>query len=55
MVSFAVESLIPKSELGIHGIERIVELKLNTEEKMQFERSINSVKNLIETLKNDFF
>lgn len=42
-------------ELGIHGIERIVELKLNTEEKMQFERSINSVKSLIETLKNDFF
>ncbi len=42
-------------ELGIHGIERIVELQLNTEEKTQFERSINSVKSLIEALKNEYF
>ena len=42
-------------ELGIHGIERIVELKLNEEEKLQFDKSIQSVKGLIDELKTSYF
>lgn len=42
-------------ELGINGIERIVELKLNTDEKVQFDKSVQSVKSLIDTLKKDYF
>lgn len=41
-------------ELGINGIERIVELKLNTDEKVQFDKSVQSVKSLIDTLKRLF-
>ncbi|HIS09595.1 MAG TPA: malate dehydrogenase, partial [Candidatus Scatomorpha intestinipullorum] len=42
-------------ELGIHGVERIVELKLNEEEKLQFDKSIQSVKGLIDELKTSYF
>ena len=42
-------------ELGINGVERVVELKLNAEEKEQFHKSIESVKSLIDVLKKDYF
>ena len=42
-------------ELGIHGVERIVELKLNEEEELQFDKSIQSVKGLIDELKTSYF
>lgn len=42
-------------ELGINGVERIVELKLNAEEKAQFDQSIQSVKGLIDILKREYF
>ena len=42
-------------ELGIHGVERIVELKLNEEEKLQFDKYIQSVKGLIDELKTSYF
>lgn len=42
-------------ELGIHGIERVVELKLNGEEKRQFDKSIQSVQSLIDALKAEYF
>ncbi|MCH5323082.1 MAG: malate dehydrogenase [Helicobacter sp.] len=42
-------------ELGINGVERIVELELNEEEKQAFNRSIHSVKTLIDELKANHF
>lgn len=42
-------------ELGIHGVEKIVELQLNQEEKKHFDKSIQSVRDLINMLKSDFF
>ncbi|CAM2797234.1 malate dehydrogenase [Helicobacter burdigaliensis] len=42
-------------ELGINGVERIVELQLNEEEKAHFDRSIQSVEALINELKNNYF
>jgi malate dehydrogenase len=37
--------------LGKEGVERIVELELNEDEKKMFDNSINSVKKLVEDLK----
>ena len=42
-------------ELGINGVERIVELKLNQEERQAFDHSIHSVKSLINELKINHF
>ncbi|MDY3113313.1 MAG: malate dehydrogenase, partial [Helicobacter sp.] len=42
-------------ELGIHGVERIVELKLNDGEKALFDKSIKSVQELISALKQEYF
>ncbi|KFL35303.1 MULTISPECIES: malate dehydrogenase [unclassified Sulfurospirillum] len=42
--------------LGANGVEQIVELPLNEHEKKQFAKSVESVDNLLNTLrKNDFF
>lgn len=36
--------------LGVNGIEKIIELKLNVEEKSSLENSINAVKSLVEAM-----
>ncbi|TLP36180.1 malate dehydrogenase [Arcobacter arenosus] len=41
--------------LGSNGIEKIIELNLNNEQKELFEKSINSVKELANTLEEKFF
>lgn len=41
--------------LGSNGIEKIIELKLDTHQKELFENSIKSVSGLIQTLDNKFF
>jgi malate dehydrogenase len=41
--------------LGSNGIEKIIELDLTDEQKVLFEKSINSVKELTEVLENNFF
>lgn len=41
--------------LGSNGIEKIIELNLNDEQKELFEKSINSVKELANTLEERFF
>jgi malate dehydrogenase len=41
--------------LGSNGIEKIIELNLNNEQKELFEKSINSVKELANTLEKKFF
>lgn len=38
--------------IGSNGVERIIELNLNQEEKSQFERSKNSVKKIVDELNN---
>ncbi len=42
-------------ELGINGVEKIVELKLNEVEKKQFDKSIQSVLILINELNKNYF
>ncbi|WP_104722273.1 malate dehydrogenase [Helicobacter mesocricetorum] len=42
-------------ELGINGVERIVELKLNEVEKKQFDKSIQSVLILVNELNKSYF
>ena len=41
--------------LGSNGIEKIIELNLKDEQKNQFSKSIDSVKELVDTLENKFF
>lgn len=41
--------------IGSNGIEKIMELKLNAKQKELFANSINSVKELVDTLENNFF
>jgi malate dehydrogenase len=41
--------------LGSNGVEKIIELKLNDEQKTLFENSINSVKSLVDVLEEKFF
>ncbi|RXJ89116.1 malate dehydrogenase [Arcobacter sp. CECT 8983] len=41
--------------LGSNGVEKIFELKLDDKQKKLFDKSISSVKELIETLENKFF
>jgi malate dehydrogenase len=41
--------------LGINGVEKIIELKLNEEQKTQFRNSVESVQELIEVLDKNFF
>ena len=41
--------------LGRLGVEKIIELNLNEEQKLDFKKSISSVKELIDTLENSFF
>jgi malate dehydrogenase len=36
--------------LGASGVERIVELKLESEERAAFQKSVDAVKSLIETM-----
>ena len=37
--------------IGAGGVERIVEISLDAEEKAQFDKSVNAVKGLIEVVK----
>ena len=37
--------------IGANGVEKIVEIDLNTEEKAAFDKSVNAVKTLINTIK----
>ena len=39
-------------KLGGNGLEKVIELKLNSEEKKGLDNSINAVKDLVTTLKN---
>lgn len=41
--------------LGIKGVEKIIELNLDEKQKSLFDNSINSVKELVDTLDNKFF
>lgn len=41
--------------LGSLGVEKIIELNLNEEQKSDFNKSISSVQGLIDTLENSFF
>ncbi|MDR1910900.1 MAG: malate dehydrogenase [Helicobacteraceae bacterium] len=41
--------------LGANGVEKIIEVTLNDEEKAEFERSVASVKKLVDTLKEKKF
>ena len=41
--------------LGSNGVEKIIELKLNEEQKELFANSVASVQELIDTLENKFF
>lgn len=41
--------------LGSKGIEKIIELNLNVEQKEQFAKSVASVQGLVDTLENKFF
>ena len=41
--------------LGISGIEKIIELDLNEEQKIQFDKSVLSVKELTDVLDKEFF
>jgi len=42
--------------LGKEGVEKIIEVSLNESEKRQFEKSVDSVRELIEVLeKKEFF
>ena len=40
--------------LGKDGFEKIVELELNEEQKAQFAKSIASIKELVNTIDNNF-
>jgi malate dehydrogenase len=37
--------------LGAAGVEKIVEIKMTTEEKARFDKSVEAVKRLVETIK----
>ncbi|HBD08112.1 MAG TPA: malate dehydrogenase, partial [Syntrophobacteraceae bacterium] len=37
--------------LGAAGVEKIVEIKMSTEEKARFDKSVEAVKRLVETMK----
>ena len=37
--------------IGAKGVERIVEIKLDSKEKRQFNKSVNAVKELVEVVK----
>ena len=41
--------------LGSNGVEKIIELKLNSTQKEQFKKSVSSVQELVDTLENKFF
>ena len=41
--------------LGSNGIEKIIELNLNKEQEAQFEKSVSSVQQLVDTLESKFF
>jgi malate dehydrogenase len=41
--------------IGANGIEKIIELNLNDEQKALFAKSISSVKELIDTLDTKYF
>jgi malate dehydrogenase len=38
--------------IGAGGVERIVEIELNAEERAGFDKSVNAVKTLVEVVKN---
>ena len=38
--------------LGAGGVEKIVELSLNEQEQAEFQKSVDAVKNLVETMEN---
>ena len=40
--------------LGKDGFEKIVELELNEEQKAQFAKSISAIKDLVNTIDNNF-
>ena len=37
--------------IGSKGVEKVVEIKLDTQEKVMFKKSVNSVKKLVESVK----
>ena len=37
--------------IGSKGVEKVVEIKLDAEEKVMFKKSVNSVKKLVEAVK----
>ncbi len=41
--------------LGINGVEKIIKLELNEEQKNQFDKSVLSVKELTDVLDKEFF
>jgi len=41
--------------LGINGAEKIIELDLKDEQKIQFSKSVSSVQELVDTLEKKFF
>ena len=41
--------------LGSNGVEKVIELNLKEEQKLQFSKSVSSVKNLITTLEEKIF
>lgn len=41
--------------LGINGVEKVIELNLKDEQKVQFSKSVASVQELVDTLENKFF
>jgi malate dehydrogenase len=41
--------------LGSNGVEKVIELNLKEEQKLQFSKSIASVQELVNTLDNKFF
>ena len=41
--------------LGVNGVEKIIKLDLKEEQKIQFEKSVASVKELTDVLDKEFF